>query len=143
VLLALAARLQYPEPLGREVGRIGLYGGLVLGLLLLTLQVRQFFHGSYLDVGPLSEAENYTYSAAWILFALLLLAVGIARGGKVLRIASLVVVFLAVSKVFLYDLRQLRDLYRVLSFLGLGMSLLLISYLYQRFVFSGGERAKS
>jgi len=141
VLLALAARLQYPEPLGREVGRIGLYGGLVLGLLLLTLQVRQLFHGSYLDVGPLSEAENYTYSAAWILFALLLLAVGIARGGKVLRIASLVVVFLAVSKVFLYDLRQLRDLYRVLSFLGLGMSLLLISYLYQRFVFSGGERA--
>jgi uncharacterized membrane protein len=41
----------------------------------------------------------------------------------------------AVSKVFLYDMAALVGLYRVFSFLGLGASLLLLAYLYQRFVF--------
>jgi uncharacterized membrane protein len=37
--------------------------------------------------------------------------------------------------VFLLDLHDLRGLYRVGSFLGLAMSLLAVSLLYQRFVF--------
>ena len=41
---------------------------------------------------------------------------------------------LTVAKVFLYDLSTLTGLYRVLSFLGLGVSLILVSLLYQRFV---------
>lgn len=142
VLLVLTARLPMRGPLSAMTRKISLYGGLFLGLLLVSLQVRQAFHGTYLDTGALSNAENYSYSAAWLLFAFFVLAAGIARGGKVLRIASLVVVFLTVCKVFLYDLRHLQDLYRVLSFFGLGVSLLLISFLYQRFVFRGGERGK-
>ncbi len=39
------------------------------------------------------------------------------------------------GKVFLYDMAELRDFYRVFSFLGLGLSLLFIAWLYQRFVF--------
>jgi uncharacterized membrane protein len=42
---------------------------------------------------------------------------------------------LAVGKVFLYDTSTLSDLYRVLSFFGLGVALLLLAWLYQRFVF--------
>ncbi len=38
-------------------------------------------------------------------------------------------------KVFLIDMSALADLYRVASFLGLGLSLVGIGYLYQRFVF--------
>ena len=55
--------------------------------------------------------------------------------GRLLRMASLLVMLLAAGKVFLFDVGRLGDLYRVLSFLGLGVSLLLIAYLYQRFVF--------
>jgi uncharacterized membrane protein len=40
-----------------------------------------------------------------------------------------------IGKVFLYDLGELRDLYRVVSLVGLAVSLLLVSLLYQRFVF--------
>ena len=40
-----------------------------------------------------------------------------------------------VSKVFLLDAGNLTGLYRVFSFLGLGLSLLGISYFYGRFVF--------
>ena len=61
---------------------------------------------------------------------------GIATRGLVLRWSSLVVMLAAVAKVFLFDTAHLRDLYRVLSFFGLGVSLLLLAFLYQRFVFA-------
>ena len=44
-----------------------------------------------------------------------------------------------VAKVFLYDLGELEDLYRVASLLGLAVSLILVSFAYQRFVVSRGE----
>ncbi len=110
--------------------------------LLLTLEVRQAFHGTYLDVGGATGAERYAYSAAWMLFATALLVLGIARrgtAGRTLRYASLAVMMVAVAKVFLYDTSGLGDLYRVFSFLGLGASLLLLAFLYQRFVFREGR----
>jgi uncharacterized membrane protein len=39
--------------------------------------------------------------------------------------------------VFLLDAGSLTGLYRVFSFLGLGLSLMGISYFYSRFVFGG------
>jgi len=60
---------------------------------------------------------------------------GILRRGKALRYASLAVMLLSVGKVFLYDTANLSDLYRVFSFLGLGVSLLALAWVYQRFVF--------
>jgi len=112
---------------------------LVLAFLLLTLEIRQAFHGSYLNIGlstgASSIAERYSYSAAWILFGAALLVLGILRQVKALRYASLAVMLLSVGKVFLYDMSNLTDLYRVLSFFGLGMSLLALAWVYQRFVF--------
>ncbi len=112
---------------------------LILTFLLLTLEIRQAFHGTYLNVGlnsgASSIAERYSYSAAWILFGAALLVLGILRKVKALRYASLVVMLLSVGKVFLYDMSNLTDLYRVLSFFGLGMSLLALAWVYQRFVF--------
>jgi len=64
-----------------------------------------------------------------------LLVAGLLRHSRTLRLASLPVMLLAVGKVFLYDTANLSDLYRVFSFLGLGVSLLLLAWLYQRFVF--------
>jgi uncharacterized membrane protein len=107
---------------------------LLLLLLLVTLEVRQAFQGSILRGGVTSNAEWYTYSFAWIVLGTLLLILGIARSAPLPRRASLAVMLLAVGKVFLFDTAHLRDLYRVLSLLGLGASLLLLGYLYQRFV---------
>ena len=91
--------------------------------------------------GAYASSEKYAYSIAWVLFGTLLLVLGIVTKGPVLRFSSLAVMLLAVEKVFLYDTAQLRDLYRVFSFLGLGLSLLLLAFLYQRFVWSGLPRA--
>jgi len=111
-------------------------GSLSLGFVWLTLGVHQFFHPGDLGYfGATSDAEMYAYSLAWILFAMGLLVAGILSGGTVLRYGSAAVMLLAVGKVFLIDTAQLQDLYRVVSFFGLGLSLMLLAFLYQRFVF--------
>lgn len=109
-------------------------GALALTFLLVTLEVRQLFHGGWLDAGGVRPAEQYAYSAAWIVLGTALLVAGIVRRGAVLRYASLAVMSVAVVKVFLFDTANLTGLYRVFSFLGLGASLLVLAYLYQRFV---------
>lgn len=101
----------------------------------VTLEVRQVFRGSDLYTGTASLAEQYAYSLTWVLLGIALLAAGIVRGGRFLRYASLAVMLVAVAKVFLYDMSNLSGLYRVFSFFGLGLSLLLLGYVYQRFVF--------
>jgi uncharacterized membrane protein len=53
----------------------------------------------------------------------------------VARHAALTVLSVTVAKVFLYDMADLTGLYRVASFLGLGLVLIGIGYVYRRFVF--------
>jgi uncharacterized membrane protein len=113
---------------------------LVFGLLTLSLEVRQAFHGNLLNQGGTTNAEMYTYSLVWVLFAIALLVAGIVTYGVVLRYGSAAVMTLAVGKVFLVDTANLKDLYRVFSLFGLGITLMLLAYLYQRFVFRERER---
>jgi uncharacterized membrane protein len=118
----------------RLAGAAGLYG---LGLIFvyITLEVRHLFHGAVLSTGGTSDAELYSYSAAWLLYALALLALGIWKGMTSLRYVSLALLLVTVGKVFLIDMAALTGLLRVASFLGLGLSLIGIGYFYQRFVF--------
>ncbi len=64
-----------------------------------------------------------------------LLGLGIYRRISALRYASLAVLLITVLKVFLFDMGGLTGLYRAASFMGLGLSLVGIGYIYQRFVF--------
>jgi uncharacterized membrane protein len=114
--------------------------GVGLLFILVTLLVRQGFQGTYLDGGPTTLAEKYAYSIAWVLFGTLFLVVGIWRRYAALRYASLGILVLAIGKVFLYDTAHLEDLYRVFSFLGLGLCLFLLAFLYQKFF--RGEASK-
>ena len=114
---------------------------LASGLLVfvyITLETRRAFWGTYIALTRSSEptnAEFYAYSAIWILFALCLLFIGIIRTSVPLRYASLVVLMVTVAKVFLFDMSDLTGLFRVASFLGLGLTLIGIGRVYQLFVF--------
>ncbi|HKJ62009.1 MAG TPA: DUF2339 domain-containing protein, partial [Hyphomicrobiales bacterium] len=110
---------------------------LVMVFAWLTLVIRKLYQGPFLDGSATSDGEFYSYSAAWLGFALAMLFYGTIKGGQLLRYASLAVLLLTVSKVFLLDAGNLTGLYRVFSFLGLGLCLLGISYFYGRFVFGG------
>ncbi len=76
----------------------------VLALAYLTLEVRTLFHGEILTRGPTTDAEQYTYSAVWLAFGVVLLLVGMVLHSQAVRLASAAVVILTVCKVFLIDM---------------------------------------
>ncbi len=80
-------------------------------------------------------ARDLTTSIAWALYAVVLLSLGVWRKSSGLRWVSLAVMLVTIGKVFLYDLGELKDLYRVVSLLGLAISLIGVSLAYQHFVF--------
>ena len=51
-----------------------------------------------------------------------------------IRYAGLAVIVLVVLKVFLWDMSSLEGLFRIASFIGLGLCLVGIGWLYQHFV---------
>ncbi|WP_071675696.1 DUF2339 domain-containing protein [Nioella nitratireducens] len=102
----------------------------------LTLETRRAFWGEAMAWRAQTLPENaevYAYSVVWILYANALLGLAILFRARLLRQASMVVLVIAVAKVFLYDMSDLTGLYRVASFLGLGVVLIAIARIYQRF----------
>ncbi len=71
-------------------------------------------------------------SVLWTLYAAAALAWGFVRSRASVRYAALALLGLTVLKVFLVDLSAVRTVYRVLSFLVLGIVLLGVSLLYQK-----------
>ena len=88
-------------------------------------------------------SRDLAISLSWALYAILLLVIGTWKRQGALRKVSLAFFVLTIGKVFLYDLGELTDLYRVLSLLGLAISLIGVSLLYQRFVFRKDREPKT
>ena len=116
---------------------------LIDGLIGVSALNRHLFQGELIDLDrgyPLwSDAEFYGYSVAWLIYGGLLLALAIWRRLPALRHAAAGIVLLVVFKVFLGDTSGLTGLYRFASFLGLGLTLVALGYLYQRML----KRAES
>lgn len=75
---------------------------------------------------------QFTYSAFFMIFGALLLAAGFWRRSAFLRWQALVLLAVSIGKVFIVDVSELSQGYRILSFLGLGALLLGVSFVYQR-----------
>ena len=110
-------------------------GALILALSYVTLEIRRLYQGPILSSGVTSDAEQYTYSIAWLAFGVALLGIGIAFNSQRARLASAVVIALTILKAFLIDMSTLTGVYRALSFMCLGLVLVAIGWLYQRILF--------
>ena len=106
-----------------------------LALMYLSLEVRIFFSPEGTTRTGVSGAEGYTYSAVWLAFGVVLLLIGIFLRSQPVRMCSAAVVLLTIGKVFLIDMAGLTGVWRAFSFIGLGLVLVGIGYLYQRLLF--------
>ncbi len=105
----------------------------VLAFAWATLSVRRFWQGQNIaDWKGFVQGETYTYSVVWLLLGVLLLVLGSRFNAKSIRIASAVLVFVSVLKVFLIDMANLEGFLRALSFIGLGAVLIGIGLFYQK-----------
>lgn len=112
---------------------------MLLGFIWATFLVQDYFGGSKFFGGYNSSTEIYTYSVVWLLLAISYQAIGLWRNQATIHIGSLVLLLITVGKVFLVDASELEGLFRVLSFLGLGVALIGIGFFYNKVVFARRE----
>jgi uncharacterized membrane protein len=77
-------------------------------------------------------AEYFSYSALWMAYGALLMAIGFWRKSAFFRWQALFLIAATIVKVFTYDVSQLDRGYRILSFMILGVLLLAVSFVYQK-----------
>jgi uncharacterized membrane protein len=131
--LAVHAGRQLPE--GNLRRGLGAYA-VTAGFVWITLQVRHGFHpdGMAFYSAAIEDAELWAWSGAWLAYGIGLLFLGIRSGQRLPRLTALGVIGLVCAKVFLIDMSDLTGLWRVVSFLGLGLALIGLGAVYRRFV---------
>jgi hypothetical protein len=123
------------------------FWGLALALFafaVLNIEIAAVFAGKgrAFSMAPHgSLAMQLAYSIGWLLYAIGLLAVGIRWQAKAVRWAAILAIAITACKIFLLDVSSLGQLYRVGSLFGLAVVLILVSFLYQRFLSEGKKDA--
>jgi uncharacterized membrane protein len=84
------------------------------------------------DFIELESARALSLSLTWIGYAAIVVAIGFLRTIRALRLTGIVILGVAVLKVFAWDLSELEIPYRILSFIALGLVLLVVSFFYGR-----------
>jgi uncharacterized membrane protein len=111
----------------------------VLILIAVTLEIHAYWwareiRGSmrYGFTGDFWMYTQFSYSAFFMLFGGALLTIGFLKRTAFLRWQALILLAVTVAKVFLVDMSELGSGLRIVSFIGLGVLLLCVSYVYQR-----------
>ncbi len=101
-------------------------------LIFVSIEVRHIWHGELDASQDVLVGELYTYSMVWLALAIIGSLISVRYANRDLYRASMVFLMIVVGKIFLIDTAGLSSLWRVASFLGLGLSLLGLSYFHQK-----------
>ncbi|MGA4605729.1 DUF2339 domain-containing protein [Pseudoalteromonas maricaloris] len=105
----------------------------LLGLLFINGEIRALFHEGFLVLSmPMEQSELYTYSIVWLLISTVLIFVAKWIEHKVLINAGFAGLAIVILKAFVVDMANLEGLLRALSFIGLGLCLVGIGWLFQK-----------
>jgi uncharacterized membrane protein len=100
--------------------------------LLLNVETVLFMKSHISDPAKSGWVTQMSLSLLWSLYAIAALFIGFWQRIRVLRLAALGLFGLTVLKVVLGDMAQVKEVYRIVSFIGLGLLMIGASYLYHR-----------
>ncbi len=139
-------KILWPDYRWRQETGIYLQIALVfLVFALITGETKDYFEKSIAFTGQtgvsskqeivtrLENLKQLSLSGAWLIYSILLMGTGMWRRLMGFRIIAIALFGLTILKIFIFDLSYLDSLYRIFSFIGLGVILLAVSYLYQRY----------
>jgi uncharacterized membrane protein len=86
----------------------------------------------YLWVGAHAQGSFY-HTASWSLLALVLFVLGMAWRERVYRWLGLAVLACALGRVMTIDIWKLQKIYQIMSFMALGVVLLGLGFLYNKY----------
>jgi uncharacterized membrane protein len=107
-------------------------GAHVITLIALGLELVAWVQKS---VSAADQFETITVSISILMafYALFLVTLGVATKTAINRVLGLALMALVVFKLYLSDVWQLGYLFKIIAFIGLGVLLISMSYLYSRF----------
>ncbi len=80
-----------------------------------------------------SQSHKLGLSIFWGIFSLILIGLGIWKGKKHLRIFAMILFTITLIKLFVYDISHLDTISKTIVFISLGILLLIISFLYNKY----------
>jgi uncharacterized membrane protein len=102
-------------------------------LYVTTLGMISYEYINWTTIAGGQDQYRIGLSIVWGLFALALVIYGIRKKQKYMRLAAIVLFVITILKLFLYDLAESGTLTKTISFITLGVILLMVSYLYNRY----------
>lgn len=133
VIVALAYLIawlhrRHPDASNRQLATgAGIVVAQFVSVVLLTSEIRAFF-----AVGGSELTREVMISVTWAAYATALILIGLYKRYAPVRYFGIALFGITIVKVFAADMAHLERIYRVMSVMGLGVLLLLTSYLYQR-----------
>lgn len=112
------------------------------GIFPLALISAEAYHYCIENIRPRRKARwsgQMALSIVWGLYAVLSLIVGFSQRLRPLRMAALGLLAVTAVKLLLIDLANVQQIYRIVSFVVLGLTMIAASYLYHRLEKLPGE----
>jgi len=88
---------------------------------------------NWLDIAGSSESYKLGITILWGVYSLAMIALGIWKKNKDVRITAIVLFGVTLAKLFLYDLANLTTVSKTIVLVSLGILLLIISFLYNKY----------
>ena len=104
---------------------------LVFHLFVLWLASSELIN--WMDMADSTQSNKLGLSILWGVYSLLLIALGIWKKKKYLRIGAIVLFGVTLIKLFFYDISHLSTIAKTIVFVSLGLLLLIISFLYNKY----------
>jgi len=110
-----------------------LYGvGIALLFVLLSCETFLYFRETIADRERAKWISQMSLSVTWGAYAIAMLSIGFWRKVRSLRLTALGLFGLTALKLVLVDMAKVQEVYRIVSFLVLGVLMIGASYLYHR-----------
>lgn len=96
---------------------------------------------NWMDIAHSTQSYKLGLSILWGVYALLMIVIGIWKKKKHLRIGAIALFAATLLKLFFYDISYLDTISKTIVFVSLGVLLLIISFLYNKYknIISGND----
>ncbi len=118
-----------------------IYSGCIIHLFILIVLSNELIHLNTLNnygidgnqYGATKTVYRLGLTALWGIYSFILIAFGIFRKNQVMRIAAISLFGITLIKLIIFDTWNLATGYKVIAYMLLGVILLIVAFLYQKF----------
>ncbi|MBB3699956.1 DUF2339 domain-containing protein [Flammeovirga yaeyamensis] len=111
--------------------KIRLIGNGIFHFVVLWILSSELIH--WMDLAESTQSYKLGLSILWGLYSLFMISLGIGKNVKYLRLGAIFLFGITLLKLFFYDIIHLNTIAKTIVFVSLGILLLIISFLYNKF----------